>query len=157
MADSEAYDGVVYTETVIFVAPEQYAAEAPYQLAIIDLNRGGRLTVRILATEPAERVTIGDKVLFVEERDGVAYYRKKTARAPVNTSEDPASTDLTSLQRACAGGQFAPILLARSHIYDDDAARHGCRLVTARAGTFRANGFPRRANATYAAAEHEQA
>jgi uncharacterized OB-fold protein len=86
MPNSESRDGVVYTETVIFAPPEQYAADAPYQLAIIDLAQGGRLTVRILANESRERAQIGDKVLFVEERNGVAYYRRADA-APVNTSE----------------------------------------------------------------------
>ena len=63
-------DGVVYTETVVFSPPEQYAVDAPYQLAIIDLDGGGRLTARILG-----RAHIGDPVTFVEERAGVAYYR----------------------------------------------------------------------------------
>ncbi|MBV8897049.1 MAG: OB-fold domain-containing protein [Acidobacteriaceae bacterium] len=87
MSYSESRDGVVYTETVVFAPPEQYAADAPYQLAIIDLDNGGRLTVRILANEAAERARVGDKVLFVEERDGVAYYRK-LGTPPVNAAPD---------------------------------------------------------------------
>jgi uncharacterized OB-fold protein len=67
--------GVVYTETVVFSPPAQYAQDAPYQLAIVDLVGGKRLTVRILS-EPEERVRIGDDVLFVEERGGVRYFRK---------------------------------------------------------------------------------
>ena len=66
-----APDGVVYTETIVHAAPEQYAADAPYQLAIIELDDGIRITGRIL-----ERSQIGDRVRFVEERNGVAYYRK---------------------------------------------------------------------------------
>lgn len=66
-----ARDGIVYTETVVHAAPEQYAAVAPYQLAIIELDGGGRITVRIL-----DRAQIGERVRFVEERNGVAYYRK---------------------------------------------------------------------------------
>ena len=69
-------DGVVYTETVIFSPPEQFAADAPYQLAIIDLDSGGRKTVRVLGANPEDRARIGDRVRFVEERDGVAYYRR---------------------------------------------------------------------------------
>ncbi len=87
MANSESSSGIVYTETVVFAPPEQYAAEAPYQLAIIDLDRGGRLTVRILANEARERARIGDKVVFVEERNGVAYYRKADTAATTNTPE----------------------------------------------------------------------
>lgn len=85
MSSSPSRDGVVYTETVVIAAPEQYAIDAPYQLAIIDLNQGGRLTVRVLANNPQERAKIGDPVFFVEEREGVAYYRKAGAH-PVDTS-----------------------------------------------------------------------
>jgi uncharacterized OB-fold protein len=64
-------DGVVYTETVVHAPPEQFAADAPYQLAIVELDGGGRITARIL-----DRAQIGERVTFVEERGGVAYYRK---------------------------------------------------------------------------------
>jgi uncharacterized OB-fold protein len=65
--------GVVYTETVVHAAPEQFVADAPYQLAIITLESGGRLTARIAG----ERVQIGDAVEFVESRDTVPFFRKK--------------------------------------------------------------------------------
>jgi len=74
------HDGIVYTETIVHSPPEQYAADAPYQLAIIDLEGGGRLTVRVLGRESHERVHVGDRVAFVEEREGVAYYRKAPMR-----------------------------------------------------------------------------
>ncbi len=51
--------GVVYTETVVHLAPPAFAAEAPYQVAIVTLENGSRLTARITG----ERVTIGDAVL----------------------------------------------------------------------------------------------
>jgi uncharacterized OB-fold protein len=86
MSNPESRDGVVYTETVVFAPPEQYAADAPYQLAILDLDTGGRLTVRILTNEAGDRAHIGDRVAFVEERAGVAYYRKADS-PPVNTAE----------------------------------------------------------------------
>lgn len=86
MSNAESHDGVVYTETVVFAPPEQYAADAPYQIAILDLDTGGRLTVRILTNEAGDRARIGDRVVFVEERNGVAYYRKADS-APVNTAE----------------------------------------------------------------------
>jgi len=72
----DSRDGVVYTETVVHAPPEQYAADAPYQLAIIDLDSGGRLTVRILGKTLAERAQIGDRVTFIEERNGVAYCQR---------------------------------------------------------------------------------
>jgi uncharacterized OB-fold protein len=86
MTDKQPPGGIVYTETVVFAPPEQYAADAPYQLAIIDLDSGPRTTVRIITNDEDDRVRIGDKLLFVEERNGVAYYRKATAE-PVNASE----------------------------------------------------------------------
>lgn len=68
--------GIVYTETVVFAPPEQFAADAPYQIAIIELPDGQRRTARILGKEAHERARIGEPVTFVKELDGVAYYRK---------------------------------------------------------------------------------
>jgi uncharacterized OB-fold protein len=70
---AESREGVVYTETVVHSATPQFAADAPYQLAIVALDSGRKVTVRI----SGDRAEIGDRVLFVEERDGVAYYRKR--------------------------------------------------------------------------------
>jgi uncharacterized OB-fold protein len=64
--------GVIYTETVVHAAPAEFVADAPYQLAIVSLDSGGRLTARITG----ERVKIGDKVTFAEERTGVSFFRK---------------------------------------------------------------------------------
>ena len=89
MTSTEWSDGSIYTETIVHSPPEQYASDAPYQLAIIDLDRGGRLTVRILGKEPHERAAIGDRVVFVEERDGVAYYRKAASPSAESDSETP--------------------------------------------------------------------
>lgn len=89
MQTADSRDGVVYTETIVHSPPEQYASDAPYQLAIIDLDRGGRLTVRVLGREPQERARIGERVVFVEERDGVAYYRKAAAPSAETATETP--------------------------------------------------------------------
>jgi uncharacterized protein len=64
--------GVIYTETVVHAAPEQFVTDAPYQLAIVSLEEGGRLTARI----DGERVVIGDRVDFLEDRNGIAFFRK---------------------------------------------------------------------------------
>ena len=72
--------GTVYTETVIYSAAEAFASEVPFQTAIIALdansgpesNRPGRVTARIAG----ERVSIGDRVVEVESRDGVPFFRK---------------------------------------------------------------------------------
>ncbi len=79
MKNPESRDGVIYTETIVYAPPEQFSADVPYQLAIVDLDRGGRTTVRVLGKTEAERARIGERVSFVEERDGVAYYRKQEA------------------------------------------------------------------------------
>ena len=68
--------GVVYSETVVHSAPEQYVGVAPYQIAIVDLYDGERATVQILPV--AGRVAIGDRVVFVQEQAGVAYYKKQS-------------------------------------------------------------------------------
>jgi len=63
----------VYTETVVHMAPEQFTADAPYQMAIVTLEDESRRTVRIAG----ERVHIGDAVEFVEDRNGIPFFRKK--------------------------------------------------------------------------------
>jgi uncharacterized OB-fold protein len=68
--------GIVYTETVVWAPPEQFVADAPYQMAIITLDDGKRLTGRIIAATEADRVKIGDKVEFVEERGGTGFFKR---------------------------------------------------------------------------------
>lgn len=65
--------GIVYTETVVHSAPEQFVSEAPYQLAIVTLAEAGRLTVRIAGDR---RVAIGDQVVFDHSRDGIPFFRR---------------------------------------------------------------------------------
>ena len=64
--------GTVYTETVVHIPPAPFSAEAPYQIAIVDLDDGGRLTARI----DGKRVAIGDRVEEIESRQGIPYFRK---------------------------------------------------------------------------------
>jgi len=64
--------GTVYTETVVYSPPEAYVNDVPYQLAIIQLDNGRRLTGRI----HGERAQIGDKVAFFEFRNSVPFFRK---------------------------------------------------------------------------------
>jgi uncharacterized OB-fold protein len=59
---------------VVYLAPERFAADVPYQVAIVALDGGDKLTVRI----EGERVSIDDRVAEAESRDGVAYFRKTT-------------------------------------------------------------------------------
>jgi len=64
--------GTVYTETVVWSPPVEYVNDAPYQLAIVEQAEDGRVTARILG----DRVQVGDAVEFVEDRNGVPYFRK---------------------------------------------------------------------------------
>jgi uncharacterized OB-fold protein len=64
--------GTVYTDTVIFSAPEAFVKDVPYQIAMIDLDEGGRLTARI----SGDNVAIGDRVEFLEYRNGVPFFSK---------------------------------------------------------------------------------
>lgn len=64
--------GTVYTETIVWSAPEQFVADAPYQLVIVELEGGERLTGRI----SGGRVQIGDRVDFAESRNGIPFFRK---------------------------------------------------------------------------------
>jgi uncharacterized OB-fold protein len=64
--------GVVYTETVVYSAPEAFVNDAPYQIAIVALDAGGRITARI----EAERVCIGDRVRFAGYRNGIPFFHK---------------------------------------------------------------------------------
>jgi len=64
--------GTVYTETVVWSPPEAYVNDVPYQLAIIELEGGRRITGRI----DGERVQIGERVSFAEFRNDVPFFRK---------------------------------------------------------------------------------
>jgi hypothetical protein len=69
--------GTVYTETLIYSAPEAFANDVPYQTAIVSLDGGGRVTGRIVG----ERVVIDDRVVEVEDRNGVPFFKKAPAGA----------------------------------------------------------------------------
>lgn len=68
--------GVVYTETVVHLAPERFAADVPYQVAIVSLENGSKLTARI----EGERVAIGDAVTESRTQDGISFFRKAGLR-----------------------------------------------------------------------------
>jgi uncharacterized OB-fold protein len=64
--------GVIYTDTVVHLAPERFAADAPYQVAIVTLEDGSRITARIAG----DFVVIDDKVTEVEGREGIPFFQK---------------------------------------------------------------------------------
>ena len=57
---------IIYTETVIHSAPERFASEAPYQIAVIEFPGGTRELVRI----SGPRATIGDRVQELATSEG---------------------------------------------------------------------------------------
>ena len=67
-----ARTGVVYTETVVHAAPAAFAGEAPYQVAVVDLAGGGKVTARVMGA----RVVIGDPVVEVEPLHGAPAFTK---------------------------------------------------------------------------------
>jgi uncharacterized OB-fold protein len=72
-------NGTVYTETVVHAAPAALAAEAPYQVAIVELAEGGRLTARVRGA----RVSIGDRVVETAPLDGApAFQLIESKKAP---------------------------------------------------------------------------
>ena len=64
--------GTVYTETVVYTAPPEFEKDVPYQVAILTLDTGGRVTGRI----EGARVAIDDRVALIETREGVPFFRK---------------------------------------------------------------------------------
>ena len=64
--------GVVYTETVVHMAPPAFEKDVPYQVAIVSLDTGERVTGRI----EGARVSIDNRVALVDTRDGVPFFRK---------------------------------------------------------------------------------
>ena len=69
--------GRVYSCTTLYAAAEAFEKDLPFQIAIIDLEDGRRLTARI--TGPA--VEIGDAVNLVDERDGVSIFTRQADAA----------------------------------------------------------------------------
>lgn len=68
--------GIVYTETVVHLAPERFAADVPYQVAIVQLDDGGRITARV----EGERVFIDDPVIASHVDNGIPFFRKSNLR-----------------------------------------------------------------------------
>ena len=64
--------GTVYTETVIHAAPQRFLDDAPYQIVIVTLEVGMRVTGRVTG----DPVNIDDAVELLEERNGVPYFKK---------------------------------------------------------------------------------
>lgn len=68
--------GSVYSYTIVHVSDSRLQLKSPYLLAVIESVEGVRLLGRLdhPATEP---VKIGDRVEFVEWKDGAPLFQKK--------------------------------------------------------------------------------
>jgi uncharacterized OB-fold protein len=64
--------GIIYTETVVHTAPAELVALAPYQVVMVDLEGGKRVTGRSVG----QRVAIGDAVEELPPQDGVRLFRR---------------------------------------------------------------------------------
>ena len=64
--------GTVYTETVVHMAPPAFEKDVPYQVAIVALDNGERVTGRV----EGALVSIDDRVELSATRDGIAFFRK---------------------------------------------------------------------------------
>jgi hypothetical protein len=74
--------GKIVSFTVTHVAPNGFEDQAPYVIAIIELEEGPRLTAQVTDCDPSQ-IKIGDEVEMVfrrmgqEGEDGVIYYGYK--------------------------------------------------------------------------------
>ena len=64
--------GKVYSCTTLHASAEPFEKDLPFQIAIIELEEGPRLTARIKGA----RVEIDDPVQYVAERDGVWFFAR---------------------------------------------------------------------------------
>lgn len=65
-------NGTVYSHTTLHAAAEIFERDLPFQIAIIQLDEGPRLTARI----EGERVEIGEHVHLIRQADGVSCFSK---------------------------------------------------------------------------------
>ena len=90
--------GTIYTETVVYSPPEAYVNDVPYQLAIVELAGGRRVTGRVAG----ERAHIGDRVEFAEFRNNVPFFRKTIMKLAERMNRIGVETAFEVLVRARA-------------------------------------------------------
>jgi hypothetical protein len=76
-------NGTLVSFTVIHIAPDEFAEEAPYYIAIVELDEGTRVSARLLGYDPLkpEEVKLGSKVKLDYENGKTG--RKYLAFKPV--------------------------------------------------------------------------
>jgi uncharacterized OB-fold protein len=69
--------GKLVAFTVIHVAPDQFAEEAPYYVAIVELPEGTRVSARLLGFDPLKpqevKLGIGLKLDYAKSKSGTVY------------------------------------------------------------------------------------
>jgi len=71
---SASGSGRIYTFTTIYVAPELFKNQAPYDIVIIELSEGIKVTARMKKTNEAP-LRVGDPVHFFK-KDEIGYWFK---------------------------------------------------------------------------------
>jgi uncharacterized OB-fold protein len=82
-------EGTVVTSTVLHVAPDEFAFEAPYPMAIVETPEGARLMVQLTDCEaedvrPGMKVALEFRRIRAEGRAGILCYGFKAVPAGVN-------------------------------------------------------------------------
>ena len=67
--------GRIYTFTTIYAAPESFKDQVPYDIAIVELDEGIKVTARIKKMDEAP-IKIDDPVRFFK-KDEIGYWFKK--------------------------------------------------------------------------------
>ncbi|WP_096200794.1 Zn-ribbon domain-containing OB-fold protein [Bacillus sp. FJAT-45350] len=62
--------GLVYSHTTVSIAPDPFSKDVPYQVILVELENGLRVTGRLLEST----VKIGDSVELKELRDSVYWF-----------------------------------------------------------------------------------
>jgi uncharacterized protein len=62
-------DGTVYSFSTIHISSVEFQHEAPYTVAVIELENGLKVTGRL-----KEKASIGEKVKLIEKRKGIYYF-----------------------------------------------------------------------------------
>jgi uncharacterized OB-fold protein len=66
--------GILYTYSTVHVPLATHEKEAPYTVAIVELEDGCKITGRILK-RPSEKLSVGTNVELDEIRDGIYIFR----------------------------------------------------------------------------------
>lgn len=74
--------GTVITSTVIHVAPDEFAMESPYAMAVVETPEGARLMAQVVDCDPGEigpgtEVTLEFRLVRREARGGILCYGHK--------------------------------------------------------------------------------